>query len=417
MPTVPNKRTNRILPSTTIAWNLWFLKILQGGFDLTDLIRDFDAVLPKQEVEELYGCILDRPLRFRRKAICILALLKGIPKTYISDYLFVNRSTLEGYIAKYKSGGVKRLLNHKSPKPVKNYEKPSYKNAVFSILHSPPSYHGFNRTTWKQSDLQEVMAKQKLPISRRYIAKIIHNAGYKVAKARKVLTSNDPNYKAKLKAITDILSKLGPGEKFFSIDEYGPFAIKSYGGRSLVSPGERKTIPQWQKSKGSLIITAALELSTNQVTHFYSEKKNTSEMIKLLNLLIKKFKDQDCIYFSWDAASWHASKKLQERVHEINSTGFKEKTESPIVKLAPLPTCAQFLNVIESVFSGMARAIIHNSNYQSVDECKSSIDRYFVERNDYFKTNPKRAGDKIWGKERVKVAFDESNNCKDPAYR
>lgn len=35
---------------------------------------------------------------------------------------------------------------------------------------------------------------------------------------------------------------------------------------------------------------------------------------------------------------------------------------------APLPKRAQFLNVIESVFSGMARAVIQNSDYASVDE-------------------------------------------------
>ena len=86
------------------------------------------------------------------------------------------------------------------------------------------------------------------------------------------------------------------------------------------------------------------------------------------------------------------------------------------MKLAPLPTGAQFLNVIESVFSGMARAIIHNSDYKSVSECKSAINRYFVERNEKFLKNPKRAGNKIWGKERVKPVFDESNNCKDPMY-
>lgn len=85
-------------------------------------------------------------------------------------------------------------------------------------------------------------------------------------------------------------------------------------------------------------------------------------------------------------------------------------------KLAPLPTCAQFLNVIESVFSGMSRAIIHNSNYQSVEECKTAINTYFKERNENFKLNPKRAGKKIWGKERVKAEFSESNNCKDPLY-
>jgi hypothetical protein len=59
--------------------------------------------------------------------------------------------------------------------------------------------------------------------------------------------------------------------------------VKRHQGRQLVAPGEVATVPQWQKSKGVLIMTAALELSTNQVTHFYSEKKNTDEMIKLLD--------------------------------------------------------------------------------------------------------------------------------------
>ena len=87
------------------------------------------------------------------------------------------------------------------------------------------------------------------------------------------------------------------------------------------------------------------------------------------------------------------------------------------MELAPLPSCAQFLNVIESVFSGMAKAIIHNSNYESVEECKDAIDRHFSERNKFFKETPKKAGNKIWGKEITKAKFKESNNCKDPRYR
>lgn len=408
---------NPVSESTLQLWNLWFLQVTQGGFDLPDLLKDYKSLLPKEDVVELYNCILQEPLKLRNKAICILSLFKGIPKKYICEYLGVKRGTLEEFIIKYKSGGVKRLLTHETLQKIKKHEKSSYIKEVFSILHSPPSCHGFNRTTWKLTDMQTVMARKKLPINNRYISKIINNAGYKVTKARKRLTSNDPDYRDKLKRITNILSNLGSKEKFFSIDEYGPFSIKLYGGRSLSPPGEKKTIPQWQKNKGSLILTAALELSTNHVTHFYSEKKNTSEMIKLLNLLINKYRDEECIYFSWDAASWHASKELQERVDEINSDGFKQNTKSPMVKLAPLPTCAQFLNVIESVFSGMAKAIIHNSDYQSVEECKAAIDLYYSERNEYFKKHPKRAGNKIWGKERIKPTFSDSNNCKDPAYR
>jgi hypothetical protein len=62
-----------------------------------------------------------------------------------------------------------------------------------------------------------------------------------------------------------------------------------------------------------------------------------------------------------------------------------------MVKLAPLPARAQFLNVIESVFSGMSRSIIQNSDYESVSAARSAIDRYCQERNEHFRNNPKPA--------------------------
>jgi hypothetical protein len=232
-----------------------------------------------------------------------------------------------------------------------------------------------------------------------------------------VLTSGDPEYRKKLSKITKALSQLALNEKFFSIDEFGPFSVRVRGGVALVSSDEIRTIPQRQKSKGRLICTAALELSTNQVTHFYSSKKNTDEMIKLLMILIQKYGRELRIFFSWDSASWHASKALYKKVEEVNSEQYRTKNMTPLVELVPLPTGAQFLNVIESVFSGMSRAILHNSDYQSVNECMMAIDRYFFERNKAFAANPRRAGNKIWGKERIESVFKEENNCKDPNWR
>src|SRR5262245_58602500 len=103
-------------------------------------------------------------------------------------------------------------------------------------------------------------------------------------------------------AIAGAASRSG---KFFSIDEFGPCAVKRRGSRALVPADVIRTIPQRQRSKGSLICTAALELSTNQVTHFYSKRKNTEEMIKMLETLVAKYRDQERIFLSWDAASWH----------------------------------------------------------------------------------------------------------------
>ena len=140
-------------------------------------------------------------------------------------------------------------------------------------------------------------------------------------------------------------------------------------------------------------------------------------MIKLLEVLLEKYGGCDTLYLSWDAASWHASEELYEKVKSVNTPDLWRSTHTPHVELIPLPSSAQYLNVIESVFSGMAKAIIHNSDYQSVEEAIAAIDRYFLERNDYFEMNPKRAGNKIWGQELVACEFNESNNCKDPAYR
>ena len=211
-------------------------------------------------------------------------------------------------------------------------------------------------------------------------------------------------------------SQLSRKERFLSIDEFGPVAVKIHGGAALTAPGDSRVVPQIQKTKGQVLLVGALELSSNQMTHFYANRKSTIEMMKLMHILLSEYADYERIYLSWDSASWHGSKRFLEEIDRVNTIDFRSANGTPEVSLAPLPACAQFLNVIESVFSGLARAIIHNSNYDSVEECKKYIDRYLQERNSYFKAHPKRAGDKIWGHEREIPVFSESNNCKDPRF-
>jgi transposase len=292
------------------------------------------------------------------------------------------------------------------------------KQRLSKIIHETPNAYGINRASWSLQALSDAYQNTYGErASRSSISEYFAAAGYKFKKAKKSLMSVDPTYREKLNKIRDTLSRLSEDEKFFSIDEFGPFSVKIRGGRALVPADQIRTIPQRQRSRGSLICTAALELSSNQILHFYSKKKNPKEMIKLLRRLIIGCRRQKRIFVSWDSASWHASKMLYKVVDEINSDEFRRRHKTPIVKLMPLPAGAQFLNVIESVFSGMARAILHNSNYRSVDECKSAINMYFSDRNRAFLERPRRAGNKIWGKERVEAVFKEENNCKDPRWR
>jgi hypothetical protein len=389
-----------------------WMAVLLGAKSLNELRQELGD---SDELSRLFDYAMTGTLKERNKALTILAWRKGIKSTTIATFLHLSPKTTTRYIALCSSSGLSRLFTS-TKKMTKKADNATYVEAVISTLHSPPRDYGINRTTWKQGDLQRVLTAKGFQIARQNIRAILRKDGYRWRKAKRVLTSHDPEYREKVAKIMDILANICPRERFFSVDEYGPFNIAIKGGLKLVPPGESYTVPQWQKSKGSLIVTGALELCTNQVTHFYSEHKNTEEMIRLLDVLLKQYAGMDTLYLSWDAASWHLSKGFEARVAEVNAMTQLDPG-TPRIELAPLPSCAQFLNVIESVFSGMARAIIHNSDYQSVEEAMQAIDRYFAERNAAFLTNPRRAGKKIWGHERVAPVFAESNNCKDPRWQ
>jgi hypothetical protein len=112
-------------------------------------------------------------------------------------------------------------------------ENAAVKSAVFKVVHEPPSNYGINRTTWTMAHLVRVLRETGQPACPEVIRKIARAAGYRWRKARVVLTSCDPNYSQKLNHIRSILSGLPPDEAFFSIDEFGPFAVKMHGGLAL----------------------------------------------------------------------------------------------------------------------------------------------------------------------------------------
>ena len=390
---------------------LWMHEVMQGLLP-TDSISLGDR--DPDEISELLRRIKECRLADRNKALAVIASRQGISPCIICRFLGTDRKSLRRYLRLFDEGGTAALFSRQVG-PSRTLTNASTKQAVFALLHEPPANHGINHTTWKMGDFVRVLRSQGYSVCPQNLRRITKAAGYRWRKARTVLTSKDPDYAQKLEHIRSILSQLSRDQAFFSVDEFGPFAVKVTGGRSLMPPGEQRVVPQWQRSKGSLILTAALELSTNQVTHFYSGAKNTAEMIRMMDLLVEQYVHCRKLYLSWDAASWHISKRLWKHIEQHNATA--ESKYRPRVETAPLPVGAQFLNVIESVFSGMARAIIHNSDYGSLDDAKAAINRYYEERNLHFQQNPRRAGKKIWGKERECAVFKEGNNCKDPYYR
>lgn len=399
----PDKRAK----AKNIAFD-WMRSVLQKQIALSALRLNLGE-LPG--LGELLRRLYEGRLTERNRSMVILANRRGLTCSVTCSFLGIDRHTYRKYFRTFEHAGVSALFAAQT-KSNRKFDNEAIKNTLFVLLHEPPSNYGINRTTWTMGHLSRILHETGHPVGPGVIRKITKLAGYRWRKARMVLTSSDPAFSEKLDRVRSILADLRPDEAFFSIDEFGPFAVKTKSGLALAAPNEQRVVPQWQKSRGCLILTAALELSENQVHHFYSTKKNTTEMIRMMEMLIDRYRDRRKIYLSWDAASWHISKQLYKCIDRHNASA-----EKPAVETAPLPSGAQFLNVIESVFSGMARAIIHNSDYKTADDAKTAINRYFEERNAHFKRSPRKAGNKIWGKEREPAAFSDANNCKDPRYR
>lgn len=339
------------------------------------------------------------------------------PSSVARDFR-VTSPTVRKWIRRFQSDGATGLDDKSSaPRSVPRRQTqpgPALHDAVMRLLHMPPAEYGLNRTCWRLTDLRSVLIQQGVVATLKCIRATISDAGVRWKQARVALTSQDPDYRQKVDAIKAVLSRLAADEAFFSIDEMGPVAVKMRGGLSLQLPGQVRSVPQWQRSKGFFILTAALDLAANQVIYFFSDRKNTAETIRLVDRLRDMYASYRCLYLSWDAAPWHSSVQLMGHVQLLNERAPIERR--PIVEFLPLPRSAQFLNVIESVFSGMARAIIHNSDYESLEAARSAIARYLDERNAAFAANPRAAGRTIWGHERVPSKFDEANNCKDPRW-
>lgn len=83
------------------------------------------------------------------------------------------------------------------------------KDRLVKIIHESPSLHGVNRTTWTLETLAAAYRSvYGESVSLSSVSQYFNELGYKFKRARKVLTSPDPEYRTKLKEITAILSRL-----------------------------------------------------------------------------------------------------------------------------------------------------------------------------------------------------------------
>lgn len=307
----------------------------------------------------------------------------------------ISERTLRQWLKEYATDSRPRQVKRHAHTVMAEQRHAERTKRLLELLHHQPRAYGINRTSWTQRSL--VAAYQDYygeSISNGTVGSLLRNAGYRWRKAKRVLTSPDPHYREKVELLLDTLQSLKPDEMFFFVDELGPIRVKRHGGSCYVLKGTTPTVPQRQSYRGSITMAGALSATTNQMSWTFEEGKQTSTMIDLIEILFNQYYEKTRLYVTWDAAAWHRSNDLLVWLDAFNTKTIR-LGEGPVIELIPLPSSAQFLDVIEAVFSAMKRAVIHHSDYKTELDMKSAISAHFRDRNDYFTENPRR-NDSAW---------------------
>ena len=357
----------------------------------------FSPPLSNREIMELEQYKRSTHKNHSRRATAILMINEGHCLFDIEQATNAPSSTIYNWLRRFKDKRLESIETHiHSPQRDERHEE--RQRRILDIVHKMPAAFGINRTTWTYGAIiQAYMIEYGCEIGSGMIKSAIEKSGYKWQRARRVLMSPDPHYREKVQRLLDTLQSLKEGERFFFIDEAGPYRVKKYGGRVLRPNGCPGNIETPQECRGKVQFAAALEAISNQMTWVFGSDKSSTTMLQLLNVISENRRQCSKIYLTWDAITMHYSHAVTKWVEEHN-----QAKQGPQIEVVPLPVSSQFLNVIESVFSGMKRAVICNSDYASVDEMQKAIALHFAERNAFYRANPKRAGSKIWDKQ----AFD-----------
>jgi transposase len=108
--------------------------------------------------ESLLDHLYDGRLSDRNRSMVVLASRCGLSKRVISRFLRISRNTVRRYLRTFEEGGHAALFARQI-KSNRKFENDAVKEAVFSLLHHPPSSHGINRTTWIMADLVRTLSE------------------------------------------------------------------------------------------------------------------------------------------------------------------------------------------------------------------------------------------------------------------
>jgi transposase len=324
------------------------------------------------------------PLRVIQRAQILIGFSEGKYIEAIAKQAKTTRPTVYKCIKKALAGGVEVALKdcYHRPKPATITEEA--KSWVMLLACTKPKDLGLAAEMWTQGALAKYVHKAGpkeghdclAKASKSTIHRILKAHSLKPHKIRYYLEKKDPQFKEKMREVLIVYKEvnglLDDPDKLasskvvtVSVDEKpGIQAIKNVS--PDLSPNKYHGYMSRDyeyKRLGTLSLLGALDLQTGHIFAQVHDRHRSLEFISLLKELDEYYPKDITIRVILDNHSAHISKETMKYLQEHPNR----------FKYVHTPKHGSWLNIVEGLFSKMARSFLRNIRVESVEELKQRI--------------------------------------------
>ncbi len=354
-------------------------------------------ILPEQDREKLESIRRSRSEEKRRvvHAAILLDGATGMSDSAIAVANNVNRHSVALCVSKFLKFGLEAALGD-LPRPGRARSIPD--DAFAWVLHcacQKPKDLGYSYELWSYALLQAHVRQHCIEsghpslihLSRSKLHRILTQGEIRPHKVRYYVERRDPEFEGKMidvlhlyKEVEIVNAKMvegtlkEPTTVTISYDEKpGIQALATTTPDKAASPNQYpSTLRDYEYERlGTVSLLAGLDLHTGRVIEIVSDTHNSGDFIGFLNKLDTGYPPQTRIRLLLDNHSAHISKQTQAWL-QLHPQRFE---------FVFTPKHGSWLNIIETMFSKMARSMLRSIRVASKQELIDRIHLYFTEIN------------------------------------
>jgi transposase len=348
----------------------------------------------RNKLERMERSRSDEKRRTVRAAI-LLGVASGLSDEAVAKAYGVNRNTVVRCVRKCLQFGLNAALEElpRSGKPRRLSDE-----AIAWVLHcacQKPKELGYSYELWTyrllSGHIRQYCRQAGYPeldrLSRSKLHKILTKGQIRPHKVRYYVERRDPEFEQKMAVVLHVYKEVEilndgllrgvirePGVITISYDEkpgIQALAQKSAELPPVVGKHPSPTRDYEYKRLGTVSLLAGLDLHTGRVTAVVRDRHASADFIELLKKLDENYPEQARLRLILDNHSAHISKETQAYL----------ATRPKRFEFVFVPKHGSWLNLVENLFSKMARSMLREIRVASKGELIERIYLYFDETN------------------------------------